>query len=303
VGSVPDHKGASPEVSNSKQRKAELLKQAIETAAKAVAIQLRCPWQLVALREHARQHVSQPSLLGAWKEHDRSSGFKFPHQAYIRKVLLTWSKGRPASPPSEESVREAYEAFTKEEWTNRLIPNLDRATLRPLLLYLQANKNQLTRAQVAWLKDSGSSNTTEREAEELDQRIRKLAAAAWRKYSAVYEAAAKRSMILLFSQGDWERTPISDPLWAALWEKVGAPRTSKHRTPAELYRPRAIAEALGYDPDNKHKQVAEWLERMEQLPFEEFVKTYGGDLSDYLTWVRRPRLYNKIQSVRKQRGE
>jgi hypothetical protein len=100
-----------------------------------------------------------------------------------------------------------------------------------------------------------------------------------------------------------EVTPISDPLWAARWAEVGAPPTSKHRTSAELRSPRAIAEALGYDPDNKHKQVADWLERMKVLPFEEYVEKYGGDLSDYLTWVCRPRLHNKIQSLRKKRGE
>ena len=70
--------------------------------------------------------------------------------------------------------------------------------------------------------------------------------------------------------------------------------TSKHRTPAELRGSRAIAEALGYDPDNKHKQVAEWLDRMKELPFGEYVEKCGGDLSDYLTWVCRPRLHNKI---------
>ncbi len=117
----------------------------------------------------------------------------------------------------------------------------------------------------------------------------------------MFAAAAERSMILKYSQGKWVTTRISDPLFAALWEEVGAPPTSKHRTPAELHRPRAIAEALGYDPDNMHKQVGKWLERMEELPFREYAERYGGDWSDYLTWVCRPRLHNKLQTLREQR--
>jgi hypothetical protein len=52
-----------------------------------------------------------------------------------------------------------------------------------------------------------------------------------------------------------------------------------------------------------HKQVAEWLERMDELPFEEYTEKYGGGWSDYLTWIRDPRLHNKLQSVEKRRKQ
>jgi len=48
-----------------------------------------------------------------------------------------------------------------------------------------------------------------------------------------------------------------------------------------------------------HKQVAAWLKRMDELSFEEFVERYGGDWTDYLTWVHSPRLHNKLQSLSK----
>jgi hypothetical protein len=207
------------------------------------------------------------------------------------------AKGRRPSPPVElspplvKSVSDAYRTYSKDEWKD-LITKLDHAALRPLLLYLRDNKDQLTRAEV------DQDDIAQDEPGDLIRHVSERATAPWVKYGAVFETAAKRSMILLFSRGgDWKVTPISDTPWAALWNKVGAPPTSKKRTPAELHGPRAIAEALGYDPDNMHKQVAEWLERMEELPFEEFVERYGGDLSDYLTWVRSPRLHNKIQSL------
>ena len=145
----------------------------------------------------------------------------------------------------------AYRVYSKDEWKD-LITKLDHTDIRPLLLYLRDNKDTLTQDPGAWLK-----------------------------YGAVFGAAANRSMTLLFSRGEWVATPISDPLWAALWEEVGAPPTSEHRTSAELHGPRAIAEALGYDPENKHKQVADWLERMKEWPFEKYVEKCGGDLSDY----------------------
>ena len=66
----------------------------------------------------------------------------------------------------------------------------------------------------------------------------------------------------------------------------------------EIASDRAVAEALGYDPDNTHKQVASWRKRMQDVPFEKYVEKFGGNWSDYLTWVRNPRLHQKIQSPR-----
>ena len=261
MGSVPNHEWPSSEDPNNTQRKTELLNQEIEAAAKAVALGCGFPWELLALREYGRQYVARPGVLGAWREYDRSQGHPFPHQTYIRKELLRYAKalrarkeeGIQLSPPLEKSVSEAYRVYSKDEWKD-LITKLDHTDIRPLLLYLRDNKDTLTQDPGAWLK-----------------------------YGAVFGAAANRSMTLLFSRGEWVATPISDPLWAALWEEVGAPPTSKHRTSAELHGPRAIAEALGYDPENKHKQVADWLERMKEWPFEKYVEKCGGDLSDYLT--------------------
>jgi hypothetical protein len=225
-------------------------------------------------------------------DHDDSHAYKFPHQTYISRELVRYAKASAPPAPSGETVREVYDAYSKEEWKD-LIADLDRANLEPLLTYLQANEHELTRARGEWIKET----------DDIERRVRELAAAARLKYSAVFGAAVTRSLILKYSQGDWETNPLHDPLWAALWKEIGAPQTSKKRTPDESRRPRAIAEALGYDPDNIYKRVAEWLERMEELPFEEFVKRYGGDLSDYLTWVRRPRIHNKLQSREKRRKQ
>jgi hypothetical protein len=188
----------------------------------------------------------------AWRDHARSSGFKFPHQAYIRKELLKWGKERSASPPSAESLREAYEAYSKDEWTNNLIPYLDRANLRPFLLYLQANKGELTQGRGAWANNKASLNIAEIEGEEeVTQRL---------------------------------------------------PRPSKRRSWMEMAGGRAVAESLGYDPDTMHGQVAKWRKRMNDVPFEKFVEKFGGDWTDYLTWVCNPPLHRKIQSRHKRRG-
>ena len=207
MGSVPNHERSSSEGPNITQRKTELLTQAIEAAAKAVAFGLGLPWELLALREYGRQYAARPGVLGEWRDYDQSQGNPFPHQAYIRKQLLKHvevlptrkEEGARPSPPSElspsleESVGVAYRAYSKDEWKD-LIAKLDHTDLRPLLLYLRDNKDALTQGRGAWLK-----------------------------YGAVFGTAANRSMTLLFSRGDWEVTPISDPLWAALWEEVGAP--------------------------------------------------------------------------------
>jgi hypothetical protein len=142
-----------------------------------------------------------------------------------------------------------------------------------------------------------------KETDDTERRVRELAAAARLKYGVVFWAAVTRSLVLKYSQGNRKAIPLHDPILAWLWRHTGAPQTSKNRTPAELRRTRATAEALGYDPDNMHKQVAEWLERMDELPFEEYTEKYGGGWSDYLTWIRDPRLHNKLQSVEKRRKQ
>ncbi len=115
--------------------------------ARKVAYDLGLPWKLLALREYAWQYVSIPDALQAWKDHDRNLGFPFPHQAYIYRELKRHVEDAKPSPPSEESVRAAYQAYSKDAWKN-LIPKLNPADLRTLLLYLRDNKHQLTRAQV-----------------------------------------------------------------------------------------------------------------------------------------------------------
>jgi hypothetical protein len=294
MGSVPNHERSSPEGPSNTQRKRELLTREIEAAAKAAALSRGLPWELLALCEYGWQYVARPGVIGSWREYDRSQGQLFPHPAYIRKELLRHAEALrerkeqgirsslPAelSPLLEKSVSAAYRAYSKDEWKD-LITKLDHSDLRPLLLYLRDNKEALTPDRDSWIK-----------------------------YAAVYDAAGRRSMKLLFSQGEWVSTPISDPLWAAVWWELsrrrtreGIPRPSKRRSWMEMASDRAVAESLGYNPDNMHKQVAKWRKRMKDVPFERFVEKFGGGWTDYLQWVRDPNLYKKIQSLRKKRGE
>lgn len=242
---------------------------------------------------------------------------RFPHQAYISKELSRYATAlrkrkeedtqplppTELSPALEKSVSAAYNAYSKDEW-KRIIPKLNHADLRPLLLYLRDNKDQLTRAQVE------QNDIAETERGDLSQRVSERAAEAWAKYGAVFDAAARRSMILLFSQGKWEATPISDPLWVAVWWEMSRkrtrelwPRPSKRRSWMEMASDRAVAESLGYDPDTMHGEVAKWRKRMKEVSLEQFVEKYGGDWTDYLTWVRNPPLHKKLQKQREQRGQ
>ncbi len=132
----------------------------------------------------------------------------------------------------------------------------------------------------------------------------------WMKYGGVYDAAGTRRLVLKFRQGNWVGTPISDPLWAAAWWEMsrkhtrqGLPRPSKRRSWMEMASDRAVAESLGYDPDTMHKKVARWRKRMKNVSLEEFVAKFGGDWTDYLTWVYSPRRHSEIKRARKRRGE
>ncbi len=277
MGSMQNHEWPSPENPNSQQRKIELLRREIEAAAKAVAVDHRRPWELLALRERARQHISQPGALEAWKDHDQSLGLSFPHQQYIRKALFRCEVSTP-SPPSAETVGKVYAAFSSDEW-KYLVADLDWSALEPLVSYLQTNEDALTQNQ--------------------ETRI---------KYGYVFDAAVRRRLTLKLSQGKWEITRISDPLWAAVWwersrrrARQCLQRPSKRRSGMEMASDRAVAEALGYDPENRHKQVASWRKRMKEVHFERYVEKFGGNCSDYLLWVRNPRLHQKIQRLRKHR--
>jgi hypothetical protein len=282
-------------------------------AARQVAYEFGLPWELLTLREHAWRYVSRSGVVAAWEDYDNNLALSPPSQAFISKELSRYATAlrkrkeedpqrlppTELSPALEQAVGAAYNAYSKDKWKN-IIPKLDYTDLRPLLLYLRDREGELSRARLPWMEVTDGSSPPVLEAEELYRLISESAAAVRSKYGVVFEAA-RRSMILLFSQGEWEGTRITDPFWAALWAEVGAPPTSRQRTPAELHKPRAIAEALGHNPDNKHKQVAEWLERMDALPFHEYEEKHGGGPTDYLFWVCRPRLYNKIHSQRKKR--
>jgi len=178
--SVPNHDQPSSKDPNSTQRNAELVRKAIEEAATAVAMSLRRPWELLALREHAWQHIRRRGVFQAWMDHDDNRGYRFPHQLFIRRELVRYAKDSAPSAPSEEAIRDAYDAYSKDEWKD-LIADLDRANLQPLLTYLQANKHELTRARGAWIKDTNN----------IEQRVRELAAAARLKYGAVFKAASR----------------------------------------------------------------------------------------------------------------
>jgi len=141
MGSTSNHERPSPEDPNSTQRKTELLRRRIEAAVKGVAADLGLPWELLTLRERARQYFSRPDVLDAWMEHDRSRGLQFPHQAYVFRELLRCGKeirkerkelsrrGKETTPssPSEEIVREVYETYSRDEWKN-LVTKLERAS-------------------------------------------------------------------------------------------------------------------------------------------------------------------------------
>ena len=115
--------------------------------------------------------------------------------------------GKDSLPP-EESIGEAYRTFSKDEW-DRLIARCNKDDLKILLCYLNTNNEELTQNP------------------EED----------WPKYGSAYAAAAKRSIILRFSQGRWVDNPISDHLWATVWRersrkrtRQGLPRPSQRRS-------------------------------------------------------------------------
>ncbi len=64
MGSVPNHERTSSDDPNKTQRKRELLNKVIGAAAKAVALDLGLPWELLALREHGRQYAARPGVVG-----------------------------------------------------------------------------------------------------------------------------------------------------------------------------------------------------------------------------------------------
>jgi hypothetical protein len=262
-------------------RVGELFDEYVRRAARKAACDFCLPWKLAGLSESGK--------VGIWMAYrdQRDTELGLPLERYVescidRKIQMdaeaihkSKMAGKDSLPP-EESIGEAYRTFSKDEW-DRLIARCNKDDLKVLLSYLNTNKEELTQSS------------------EED----------WPKYSRVYAAAAKRSMILRFSQGRWVATPISDPVWATVWRersrkrtRQGLPRPSQRRSWMEIASDRAVAEALGYDPDNTHKQVASWRKRMQDVPFEKYVEKFGGNWSDYLTWVRNPRLHQKIQSPR-----
>jgi hypothetical protein len=197
-------------ISNSRQSK-EVARRSlvVAEAAQQVARELGLPWDLLALREYGSRYIKQSGVLTAWEDYDRSLGYPFPHQTYISKELLRHAKdlykwkeeSAQVSPPIElspaleKSVSAAYGAYSKDEW-KYLIPKLDHTTLRPLLLYLRDNKDALTQGRDAWGK-----------------------------YGAVFDAAANRSMSLLFSQGRWEG---SEPIFSNHLERQSQLKLRKH---------------------------------------------------------------------------
>jgi hypothetical protein len=195
-------------------RVGELFDEYIRRAARKAACEFCLPWKLVWLRE-----LGKRGILSAIKE-QRDTELGLPLERYvegcidgeIRTGAEAIHKRKMAgkdSLPLEETIGEAYRTFSKDEW-DRLIARCNKDDLKILLCYLNTNKEELTQ------------NSEED----------------WPKYSRVYAAAAKRSMILRFSQGRWVATPISDPVWATVWRKrsrkrtrQGLPRPSQRRSP------------------------------------------------------------------------
>ena len=65
MGSVPNHQPSSAEAPNNQQRKAELLRQEIAVAARAVAVRCGLPYELEALREAGKHGVEDARVGGA----------------------------------------------------------------------------------------------------------------------------------------------------------------------------------------------------------------------------------------------
>jgi len=182
-------------------RVGELFAEYIRHVARQYAYDFCLPWKLGELRELGKRGI----LNAAMERRDTELGL--PLERYvegciyreIRTAAEAIRKRKMASidslPPGE-TVGEAYETFSKVEW-ERLIVRCTKEDLKALLSYLKTNEEELTQ------------NPED----------------AWPKYSRVDTAAAKCSMILRFFQGEWVPTPISDPVWAAVWLQRSRKRT------------------------------------------------------------------------------
>jgi hypothetical protein len=195
----------------------ELFAEYIRHVARQCACDFCLPWKLGELRE-----LGKYGIISAIKE-QRDTELGVPLERYVEgcidreirtgaeAILNSKIAGKDSLPP-EETIGEAYRTFSKDEW-DRLIARCNKDDLKILLCYLNTNKEALTQ------------NSEED----------------WPKYSRVYAAAAKRSMILRFSQGRWVATPISDPVWATVWRersrkrtRQGLPRPSQRRSWMEM---------------------------------------------------------------------
>lgn len=171
------------------------------------------------------------------------------------------------TPPSEERVRDAVEAFSILEWVP-LIAEFGREDLDPLSGYLGTHRGELERSP-HWEK----------------------------KYKSLIAHTIQRYRELLLSHPNLQVTNVTGPMWAAVWHQVsrtkareGAPRPSKRRSWMEMASDRAVAEALsqcGHKVDRR--DVKKWRERRKQEPLEDF----DGDAFEYWLKISDPQAYER----------
>jgi hypothetical protein len=261
MGTVPNHERLSFDIPGRAQRKAELLRQQIETLTKAVAFELRLPYELERLQEAGGRGV-QDALTGGGGH--KKLGWSFSQHAsrYIYRRALEHGKrlrseAKPA--PTEEQIHKALKAFSKGQW-QILVADSGEEDLHPLRSYLDANRDQLVQTLGA------------------------------ERYYCVLEAVVRRGMIISLGWAVKRRLKfvnITKPASAVYLRESrrreniqGSPRPPGPRSLMETASMRAIAEALSTAGEKvTDKTVAGYLERWEALPFESF----NGDPSDY--WV------------------
>ncbi len=180
-------------------------------------------------------------------------------------------------PPSEGSIRDALETISKKQWIS-LIAEFGREDLDLLRGYLDAYRGELER-KPEWEK----------------------------KYKGVLAHAIVRNIVLMLSVPNLQVTDVTGPMWAATWYQhsrakalEGAPRPSKRRSWMEMASKRAIAEALSQQGRKvDRRDVANWFERTEREPFEEF----DGDAYEYWLKMSDPKAYERHRERLRPAGE
>ena len=268
MGSIPP---SEPSKVGELRRRIDECAPQLEDAAHQEAYELRLPWEFSRLRK-----AGERGVLEALKERKgQVLGLPFPQAAYgeIKKATRTEAvrlqaqreDKDEASEPSGENIWEALETFSKQEWRD-LIAEFEEQDLYPLRSYLDTHRGEIER-QLGPIK-----------------------------FNAVYGSAVKRRLILFLSQPGVRMTPVTDPMWAAIWvqnskqrKMEGVPRPSKRRSWEEMASYRGIAEALSQDGRKvTDKQIKTYLKRMKQVPIEKF----DGSEYDYYAIIADTRAYN-----------